>query len=83
MFCQIVVGLPALYSYTAFAAITSIGVIGLYIRCGDDHIVIVVAVIVFLTPCINITKECASASHHVHVITTITPKNPQQLLSPS
>ncbi|KAI8466411.1 MAG: amino acid/polyamine transporter I [Monoraphidium minutum] len=29
--CQIIVGLPALYSYTAFAAITSIGVIGLYI----------------------------------------------------
>jgi amino acid transporter len=30
--CQILVGLPALYSYTAFAAITSIGVIGLFIR---------------------------------------------------
>lgn len=31
VFCQIIVGLPALYSYTAFAAITSIGVIGLFI----------------------------------------------------
>ena len=30
---QVLVVLPALYSYTAFAAVTSIGVIGLYIRC--------------------------------------------------
>jgi amino acid transporter len=31
VFCQIILVLPALYNYTAFAAVISIGVIGLYI----------------------------------------------------
>lgn len=33
--CQFIIGLPLLYSYTAFAAITSISVVGLYISVRD------------------------------------------------